>query len=71
MAAEEAEAVTAVECSSHGRAYLDGLFVNGKAVCECNSCFGGPDCSQFFPGCVADSVALSFFFVLLYLNIYF
>ncbi|PSS19521.1 Tryptophan aminotransferase-related protein [Actinidia chinensis var. chinensis] len=54
-AAEEAEAVAAVECSGHGRAYLDGLFVNGKAVCECNSCFGGPDCSQFFPDCVADA----------------
>ena len=54
-AAEEAEAVASVECSGHGRAYLDGHFVDGKAVCECNSCFGGPDCSQFFPGCVADA----------------
>ncbi|GFY96448.1 pyridoxal phosphate (PLP)-dependent transferases superfamily protein [Actinidia rufa] len=54
-AAEEAEAVASVECSGHGRAYLDGNFVDGKAVCECNSCFGGSDCSQFFPGCVADA----------------
>ncbi|KAH7832853.1 hypothetical protein Vadar_000646 [Vaccinium darrowii] len=55
QAAAEAEAVAAVSCSGHGRAYLDGLFVDGKPICECNSCFGGPDCSQFSDGCVADA----------------
>ena len=54
-AAEEAEAVAAVSCSGHGRGYLDGLVVDGSPVCECNSCFGGPDCSQFAPDCVADA----------------
>ena len=54
-AAEEAEAVAAISCSGHGRAYLDGLVVDGSPICECNSCFGGPDCSQFSPSsCVAD-----------------
>ncbi|RVW37453.1 Tryptophan aminotransferase-related protein 4 [Vitis vinifera] len=53
-AAEEAEAVAAVSCSGHGRAYLDGLVVDGSPVCECNTCFGGPDCSQFSASCVAD-----------------
>ncbi|KAI8013847.1 Tryptophan aminotransferase-related protein 4 [Camellia lanceoleosa] len=53
-AAEEAEDVAAQPCSGHGRAYLDGLVVDGKPVCECNTCFGGPDCSQFSPACSAD-----------------
>ncbi|XP_058188827.1 tryptophan aminotransferase-related protein 3-like isoform X2 [Rhododendron vialii] len=53
---QKAEAVAAVSCSGHGSAYLDGLFVDGKPSCECNSCFGGPDCSQFPPDdCVADA----------------
>ncbi|PSS19522.1 Tryptophan aminotransferase-related protein [Actinidia chinensis var. chinensis] len=53
-AAMEAEAVASELCSGHGRAYLDGLVVDGKPVCECNTCFGGPDCSLFSPGCAAD-----------------
>ncbi|RVW94865.1 hypothetical protein CK203_034589 [Vitis vinifera] len=36
-AAEEEEAVAAVTCSVHGRAYLDGLVADGSPVCECNS----------------------------------
>ncbi|XP_022773445.1 tryptophan aminotransferase-related protein 4-like [Durio zibethinus] len=55
-AAEEAEAVAAISCSGHGRAYLDGLVVDGnKPVCECNTCFTGPDCSQFIPDCTANA----------------
>ncbi|KAA8546605.1 hypothetical protein F0562_002656 [Nyssa sinensis] len=54
-AAAEAEAVASLSCSGHGRAYLDGLFLDGKPVCECNTCFGGPDCSEFSPGCPADA----------------
>ncbi|XAR48639.1 hypothetical protein NMG60_11031521 [Bertholletia excelsa] len=53
-AAAEAEAVAAVSCSGHGRAYLDGLLVDGKPICECNSGFRGPDCSQFSPETAAD-----------------
>ncbi|KAG6784009.1 hypothetical protein POTOM_009691 [Populus tomentosa] len=56
-AATEAEAVAAISCSGHGRAYLDGLVLDGNKgpVCECNTCYGGPDCSQFFPECSADA----------------
>ncbi|XWS21818.1 hypothetical protein CRYUN_Cryun30bG0087800 [Craigia yunnanensis] len=55
-AAAEAEAVAAISCSGHGRAYLDGLVVDGnKPVCECNTCFTGPDCSQLIPDCAADA----------------
>ncbi|XP_059631526.1 tryptophan aminotransferase-related protein 4-like [Cornus florida] len=54
-AAAEAEAVASVSCSGHGRAYLDGLVVDGKPVCECNTCYGGPDCSEFSHGCPADA----------------
>lgn len=54
MAAAEAEAVASISCSGHGRAYLDGIVVDGKPVCECNTCFHGPDCSNFIPGCAAD-----------------
>lgn len=55
-AAEEGEEAAAVECSGHGRAYLDGLLdADGIPQCECNSCFLGPDCSQFSShNCVAD-----------------
>ncbi|KAL7245827.1 hypothetical protein ACSBR2_001042 [Camellia fascicularis] len=53
-AAVEAEDVAAQPCSGHGRAYLDSLVVDGRPVCECNTCFGGPDCSQFSPACSAD-----------------
>ncbi|KAK2979908.1 hypothetical protein RJ640_020150 [Escallonia rubra] len=54
-AAAEAEAVASVSCSGHGRAYLDGSLLDGKPVCECNTCFGGPDCSEFSPECPADA----------------
>ncbi|KAF5735331.1 putative Alliin lyase precursor [Tripterygium wilfordii] len=55
-AATEAEAVAAVYCSGHGRAYLDGLVLDGNLpVCECNSCYGGSDCSQFNLTCIADA----------------
>lgn len=55
-AAAEAEAVAATTCSGHGRAYLDGLLLNeGEPVCECNTCYAGPDCSEFLPGCAADA----------------
>lgn len=54
-AAAEAEAVAAIECSGHGEAFLDGLVLEGRPVCECNACYGGPDCSQFSPGCVVDA----------------
>ncbi|GFP98549.1 tryptophan aminotransferase-related protein 4 [Phtheirospermum japonicum] len=55
-AAAEAEAVAATSCSGHGRAYLDGLVdENGNPVCECNTCYGGPDCSVFSPDCAADA----------------
>ncbi|KAK2997687.1 hypothetical protein RJ639_024950, partial [Escallonia herrerae] len=53
-AAAEAEAVASVSCSGHGRAYLDGIPVDGMPVCECNSCFGGPNCSEVIAGCPAD-----------------
>lgn len=55
VAAAEAEAVASVDCSGHGRAYLDGEIVDGKHVCECNTCFEGSDCSLLSPVCVADA----------------
>ncbi|KAB5557342.1 hypothetical protein DKX38_008251 [Salix brachista] len=66
IAAIEAEAVAAISCSGHGRAYLDGLVLDGnkEPVCECNTCYGGPDCSQFLPDCAADAngyVPISFY----------
>ncbi|KAH6826864.1 Pyridoxal phosphate transferases superfamily protein [Perilla frutescens var. hirtella] len=54
-AAAEAEAVASIDCSGHGRAYLDGLIVDGKPVCECNTCYGGSDCSNFQHDCSADA----------------
>lgn len=55
-AAAEAEAVASISCSDHGRAYVDGSMVDGKPVCECNTCYGGPDCSIFLPhSCLADA----------------
>lgn len=53
-AAAEAEAVASLMCSGHGRAYLDSLIVAGRPVCECNTCFQGPDCADFQSGCAAD-----------------
>ncbi|KAF5942557.1 hypothetical protein HYC85_020199 [Camellia sinensis] len=61
-AAEEAEAVAAVSCSGHGRAYLDGFSVDGKPICECNTCFGGPDCSAILP-CFGDPLFLEPFWM--------
>ncbi|OMO98711.1 EGF-like, alliinase [Corchorus olitorius] len=55
-AAAEAEAVASISsCSGHGRVSLEGSILTGKPVCECNACYGGPDCSQFLPHCVADA----------------
>lgn len=55
-AAEEAEAVAAVSCSGHGRAYVDGpLDSYGNPVCECNTCFYGSDCSKISSICTADA----------------
>ncbi|KAF5749239.1 tryptophan aminotransferase-related protein 3-like [Tripterygium wilfordii] len=55
-AGNEAEAVAAVYCSGHGRAYLDGFVLDGNLpVCECNSCYGGPDCSHFNTSYIADA----------------
>lgn len=55
-AAAEAESVAAISCSGHGRAYLDGIILDGKEpICECNPCYGGPHCSQFYSACAADA----------------
>lgn len=69
-AAIEAESVAAISCSGHGRAYLDGVaaFLDGDEkqrlpVCECNSCFSGPDCSLFLHGCLADADGYVFIFL--------
>ncbi|TYI43085.1 hypothetical protein ES332_A01G144500v1 [Gossypium tomentosum] len=55
-AAAEAEAVADIACSGHGRAYLDGLVGDeNEPVCECNTCYTGPNCSHFIPHCTADA----------------
>lgn len=54
-AAEEAEAVAAISCSGHGRAFLDGSILDGQPVCECYGCYGGSDCSELSTECVADA----------------
>jgi len=56
-AAEETEAVAAIPCSGHGRAYLDGLILKdmNESLCECNSCYAGSDCSQFLSDCPANA----------------
>lgn len=60
-AAQEAESVAAIPCSGHGRAYLDGFIDDNDddqqqtPRCECNSCYGGSDCSVFTPNCPADA----------------
>ncbi|KAJ0501396.1 putative alliinase, EGF-like domain, pyridoxal phosphate-dependent transferase, major [Helianthus annuus] len=54
-AASEAEAVAAISCSGHGRAFLDGSISYGQPVCECYGCYGGTDCSELSPGCAADA----------------
>ncbi|KAJ4771540.1 Tryptophan aminotransferase-related protein 4 [Rhynchospora pubera] len=53
-AAEEAEAVAAISCSSHGRAYVDGVLDNGQPTCQCNTCYTGTDCSVLLSNCSAD-----------------
>ncbi|GKU90736.1 hypothetical protein SLEP1_g4692 [Rubroshorea leprosula] len=54
--AAEAEAVAAISCSGHGRAYLDGLVLDDERqpLCECHTCYSGPDCSQLLPNCAAN-----------------
>ncbi|RDX74643.1 Tryptophan aminotransferase-related protein 4, partial [Mucuna pruriens] len=54
-AAAEAEAVSSITCSGHGKAFLDGLLLHGKPVCECNMCYGASDCSQLLPDCMVDA----------------
>ncbi|TKY45999.1 Tryptophan aminotransferase-related protein 4 [Spatholobus suberectus] len=54
-ATAEAETVSSVSCSGHGKAFLDGLVLHGKPVCECNMCYGGSDCSQLLPDCKVDA----------------
>ncbi|KAK8662938.1 hypothetical protein V6N13_024824 [Hibiscus sabdariffa] len=55
-AAAEAEAVAEISCSGHGIAYLDGLIGDGnEPVCECNTCYTGPDCSHFIPHCTVNA----------------
>ncbi|THU71382.1 hypothetical protein C4D60_Mb04t00810 [Musa balbisiana] len=54
-AATEAEAVAAINCSGHGRAFLDGVLAGGGLpVCECNKCYYGSDCSRLLHDCPAD-----------------
>lgn len=56
-AASEAEAVAAVNCSGHGRAFLDGVIAgdDGRPSCECNACYRGRDCSLLLPDCAANA----------------
>lgn len=60
-AAAEAESAAALNCSGHGRVFLDGLPLDDEdedprsGPCECNSCYVGPDCSEFTPDCEADA----------------
>nr|AAF36437.1 cysteine-sulphoxide lyase [Allium cepa] len=54
-AATEAEKVAAIYCSDHGRAYLDGIPVNGVPICECHNCYSGPTCSVLASNCTADA----------------
>uniref|UniRef100_A0A1D1Z982 Tryptophan aminotransferase-related protein 4 n=1 Tax=Anthurium amnicola TaxID=1678845 RepID=A0A1D1Z982_9ARAE len=57
-AASQAETVAAIDCSGHGRAFLDGTPVldgEGRPPrCECNTCYAGHDCSELLPDCPAD-----------------
>ncbi|CAJ1953202.1 unnamed protein product [Sphenostylis stenocarpa] len=55
-AAEEAETVAAIECSGHGKAYLDGVVLKGhQPGCECHDCYTGSDCSKFLSNCSANA----------------
>lgn len=60
-AAFEAEEAASILCSGHGRAFIDGNVSRGgkKPTCECFSCYGGSDCSQFSPRCPADAERFS------------
>lgn len=54
--AKEAEATAATDCSGHGQVFLDGITgENGRPGCECNRCFGGPDCSVLMENCSANA----------------
>ncbi|TVU06433.1 hypothetical protein EJB05_49649, partial [Eragrostis curvula] len=56
--AKEAEAGAATECSGHGQVFLDGITgENGRPGCECNRCFGGPDCSVRMANCSANAAS--------------
>ncbi|CAL9074634.1 unnamed protein product [Musa acuminata var. zebrina] len=53
--AAEAEAIAAIDCFGHGRTFLDAVTVGkGLPGCECNTCYGGNDCSLLMPECPAD-----------------
>lgn len=56
-AAAEAEAAASLNCSGHGRAYLDGVLVDGSGspTCECHICYAGADCSMFNPLCTVNA----------------
>ncbi|XP_030504207.2 tryptophan aminotransferase-related protein 3-like [Cannabis sativa] len=58
-AAKEAEAVAAISCSGHGRAYLDSFIIGFDQqkipICECNSCYVGSHCQNFLPSCPANA----------------
>lgn len=56
-AVREAEAVADMDCSGHGRAYIDGINVDGVPMCECNTCYSGEDCSILLQDCPADVVS--------------
>lgn len=62
-AAEEVEAVAAIPCSGHGRAFLDGLALNGmiEPVFECNQFYSGSDCSKFLSDCAVINLVLKVF----------
>ncbi|CAL9188132.1 unnamed protein product [Musa hybrid cultivar] len=51
-AARDAEAVAAIDCSGHGRAFLAG---GDLPACECNACYSGDDCSQLLLDCPSDA----------------
>ncbi|KAK7380540.1 hypothetical protein VNO78_33053 [Psophocarpus tetragonolobus] len=63
--AEEDEAVTTIACSEHGRAYLDGLILDGniQPACECNQCYSGSHCSNFLSDCVVDVTRGNLYFL--------
>lgn len=55
QAAAEAEAVAALSCSGHGRAFLDSIIIDGAPKCECNTCYVGHNCSVLLPNCSANA----------------